>query len=159
MAKVDAMASVMKPEKPEAAPALYRLLSDSALSRAALGACGIPLAILDARIPARSITYVNPAFETFFGVRASDALGHPLAKLLFKNDEPLVHRLLAEPSSRWKLRAWGKDGAVRHVDVSLGAVHSAAGELTHWVVAFADRSEVEKLRSELEGLKSLAAAP
>ena len=159
MAKVDAMASVMKPEKPEAAPALYRLLSDSALSRAALGACGIPLAILDARIPARSITYVNPAFETFFGVRASDALGHPLAKLLFKNDEPLVHRLLAEPSSRWKLRAWGKDGAVRHVDVSLGAVHSAAGELTHWVVAFADRSEVEKLRTELEGLKSLAAAP
>ena len=159
MAKVDAMASVMKPEKPEAAPALYRLLSDSALSRAALGACGIPLAILDARIPARSITYVNPAFETFFGVRASDALGHPLAKLLFKNDEPLVHRLLAEPSSRWKLRAWGKDGAVRHVDVSLGAVHSDAGELTHWVVAFADRSEVEKLRAELEGLKSLAAAP
>ena len=70
-----------------------------------------------------------------------------------------MHRLLAESSSRWKLRAWGKDGAVRHVDVSLGAVHSAAGELTHWVVAFADRSEVEKLRTELEGLKSLAAAP
>jgi len=153
------MASVMKPEKPEAAPALYRLLTDSALSRAALGACGIPLAILDARIPARSITYVNPAFETFFGVRSSDALGHPLAKLLFKNDEPLVHRLLAEPSSRWKLRAWGKDGAVRHVEISLGGVHSADGQLTHWVVAFSDRTEVEKLRSELEGLKSLAAAP
>ena len=65
------MASVMKSDKPEAAPALYRLLTDSALSRAALGACGIPLAILDARIPARSVTYVNPAFETFFGVRAS----------------------------------------------------------------------------------------
>jgi PAS domain S-box-containing protein len=153
------MASVIKPAKPEAAPALYRLLSDSALSRAALGACGVPLAILDARIPARSLTYVNPAFESFFGYRAGDALGHPLAKLLFHNDEPLVHRLLAEPSSRWKLRAWGKDGAVRHVDVSLGAVHSAAGELTHWVVAFSDRSEIEKLRAELEGLKSLAAAP
>jgi len=27
------------------------------------------------------------------------------------------------------------------------------------VVAFSDRSEVEKLRAELEGLKSLAAAP
>ena len=33
------------------------------------------------------------------------------------------------------------------------------GELTHWVVAFSDRSEVEKLRAELEGLKALAAAP
>jgi hypothetical protein len=27
------------------------------------------------------------------------------------------------------------------------------------VVAFSDRTEVEKLRSEIEGLKSLAAAP
>jgi PAS domain S-box-containing protein len=149
----------MRSDKPEAAPALYRLLSDSALSRAALGACGIPLAILDARAAARSVTYVNPAFESFYGYRAGEALGRPLAALLFRNDEPLVHRLLAEPGARWKLRAWGKDGAVRHVDASLGAVHSAAGELTHWVVAFADRSEVEKLRAELEGLKSLAAAP
>jgi len=153
------MASAMKPDRPEAAPALYRLLSDSALSRAALGACGIPLAMLDARVPARSITYVNPAFETFFGYRTTDALGHPLAKLLFRNDEPLVHRLLAEPNSRWKLKAWSKDGALRYVDVSLGPIHSAAGELTHWVLAFCDRSEIEKLRAELEGLKSLAAAP
>jgi PAS domain S-box-containing protein len=153
------MASVTKPDKPEAAPALYRLLSDSALSRAALGACGIPLAMLDARIPARSITYINPAFETFFGYRTTEALGHALAKLLFRNDEPLVHRLLAEPNSRWKLKAWSKDGALRSVDVSLGPIHSAAGELTHWVLAFSDRSEIEKLRAELEGLKSLAAAP
>ena len=153
------MASVTKPDKPEAAPALYRLLSDSALSRAALGACGIPLAMLDARIPARSVTYINPAFETFFGYRTTEALGHALAKLVFRNDEPLVHRLLAEPNSRWKLKAWSKDGAVRYVDVSLGAIHSAAGELTHWVLAFCDRSEIEKLRAELEGLKSLAAAP
>ena len=36
---------------------------------------------------------------------------------------------------------------------------SADGNLTHWVMAFSDRAEVEKLRSELEGLKSLAAAP
>ena len=153
------MASVTKPDKPEAAPALYRLLSDSALSRAALGACGIPLAMLDARIPARSITYINPAFETFFGYRTTEALGHALAKLVFRNDEPLVHRLLAEPNSRWKLKAWSKDGALRYVDVSLGPIHSAAGELTHWVLAFCDRSEIEKLRAELEGLKSLAAAP
>jgi len=120
----------------------------------------LPIPCLDSvGIPSRSLTYVTPAFESFFGYRSSDALGHPLAKLLFRNDEPLVHRLLAEPGSRWKLRAWAKDGAARHVEVSLGAVHSAAGELTHWVLAFSDRSEIEKLRAELEGLKSLAAAP
>jgi PAS domain-containing protein len=135
--------------KAEPAPALYRLLTDSALSRAALGACGFPLAMLDARAGTRPITHVNGAFEGFFGYHADEALGRPLAALLFRGDEPLVHRLLAESSSRWKLRCWGKDGAV----------HSADGELTHWVVAFSDRSEVEKLRSELEGLKSLAAVP
>jgi PAS domain S-box-containing protein len=153
------MALVKKLERPDAAPALYRLLSDSALSRAALGACGFPLAMLDARSGSRSVTYVNAAFEGFFGYGAGEALGRPLAALLFRGDEPLVHRLLAEPSSRWKLRAWGKDAAVRHVEISFGAVHSADGQLTHWVVAFADRSELEKLRAELEGLKALAAAP
>jgi PAS domain S-box-containing protein len=151
--------AALKAVAPEAAPALYRLLSDSALSRAALGACGFPLVMLDARISSRPVTYVNAAFEGFFGYRAGDALGRPLAALLFRGDEPLVHRLLAESSSRWKLRAWGKDGAVRHVEITFGAVHSAAGELTHWVVAFADRSEVERLRAELEGLQALAAAP
>ena len=148
-----------KPGTQEAAPALYRLLSDSALSRAALGACGLPIALLDARIASRPLTYVNAAFEGFFGYRSGDALGRTLAALLFRGDEPLVHRLLAESSSRWKLRAWGKDGAVRHVEISFGAVHGADGELTHWVVAFADRSEVERLRSELEGLHALAATP
>jgi PAS domain S-box-containing protein len=115
--------------------------------------------MLDARASARPVTYVNAAFEGFFGYRAGEALGRPLAALLFHGDEPLVHRLLAESRSRWKLRAWAKDGAVRHVEVTLGAVHSADAELTHWVVAFADRSEVEGLRSQLEGLKTLAAVP
>jgi PAS domain S-box-containing protein len=143
----------------EPAPALHRLLSEGALSRAALGACGFPLAMLDARTAARPVTYVNAAFEGFFGYRAAEALGRPLAALLFRGDEPLVHRLLAESSSRWKLRAWGKDGALRHVEISFGALHGADGQLTHWVVAFADRSEVEKLRAELESLKALAAVP
>src|SRR5919106_1644936 len=86
--------------------------------------------------------------------------GMGLARKLAKPETaPALHRLLSESSSRWKLRAWAKDGAVRHVEIALGAVHGAEGQLTHWVVAFSDRAEVEKLRSELEALKSLAAAP
>jgi PAS domain S-box-containing protein len=153
------MAVPNKLEKQVPAPALYRLLSDSALSRAALGACGVPIAMLDATAAERPVTYVNAAFETFFGYAGDDVLGRPLAALLFRGDEPLVHRVLAEPNSRWKLRAWGKDDAIRHVEVSLGAVHSGEDELTHWVVAFSDRAEVEQLRSELEKLRSLAAGP
>lgn len=141
------------------APALQRLLSDSALARAALGACGFPLAMLDARANARPVTYVNAAFEQFFGFEPGEALGRPVAELLFRGDEPLAHRLLAESGSRRKLTAWGKDGAVRYVEVALGVVRSAEDELTHWVVTFSDRSEVEKLRAQLEELRALAATP
>jgi hypothetical protein len=38
-------------------------------------------------------------------------------------------------------------------------VHGVDGRLTHWVLAFADRSEMERLREELRVLRSLAAAP
>ena len=143
---------------PDPQPALQRLLTESARSHAALGACGFPLAMLDARAAERPVTYVNAAFEGFFGYRAAEALGRPLAALLFRDDAPLVHRLLASTSSRWKGRAWGNDGGVRHVEIALGAVHSADGQLTHWIAAFSDRSEVEKLRAELDGLRALAAA-
>ena len=139
--------------------ALYRLLSDSARSRAALGACGFPLAMLDASAPSRPLTYVNPAFEGFFGYGAAEALGRPLAALLFRGDEALVHRLLAESSSRWKLRAWDKNGEPRPVEIAFGAVHGPQGELTHWVVTFSDRAELERLRAELDELKQLAAVP
>jgi PAS domain S-box-containing protein len=153
------MAVLNKITKPDAAPALYRLLSDSALSRAALGACGFPLAILDASAASRPVTFVNTAFEGFFGYRPAESIGRPLAALVFRGDDALLHRLLAEPESRWELNAWAKDGGARHVELSLGAVRSAEGRLTHWVAAFTDRSEIERLRAELSALKSLASAP
>jgi PAS domain S-box-containing protein len=148
-----------RPARAEPDAALYRLLSDSALWRAALGACNFPLAILDAASASRKVTYCNEAFEQFFGYRREEALGRPLAALLFHGDEALVHRLLAESNSRWKLKAWDKEGAPRHVEIAFGAVHNRHGELTHWVVSFSDRGEIEKLRSELETLKGLAALP
>jgi PAS domain S-box-containing protein len=146
-----------KPTRTQAAPALFRLLSDSSLSRAALGACGVPLALINAAGPARAITYVNPAFTAYFGFGESEAPGHPLAALLLRGDEPLVNRLFADTAARWQITAWSKDGAARHVEVALGAVRSADGHLSHWVLAFSDRGEAERLRAELESLKGLAA--
>jgi PAS domain S-box-containing protein len=146
-----------RPGKPQAAPALFRLLSDSALSRAALGVCGVPVALLDANAKSRPLTYVNAAFESFFGYRESEALGRSLAALLFRGDETLAQRLLTESPKRWEIAAWSKDGDLRHVEAALGSLRGADGKLTHWVIAFSDRSEVERLRAEVDSLKSVAA--
>ena len=141
-----------------AAPALFRLLADCAMARAALGACGFPIAILDAAAPARPITYVNPAFEAYFGCTGSEAIGRGLGAAVFRSDEALVHRMLAEATPRRTVKAWAKDGSVRPVELTLSAVRSAEGQITHWVLAFSDRSELERLRAELESLRTLAAA-
>ncbi|MFZ2154879.1 MAG: PAS domain S-box protein, partial [Bradyrhizobium sp.] len=68
-------------------PALARLLADSALSRAALAACGFPVALSDAAAKGLPLTYVNPAFESFFGYRAEEVIGRPVITLLFPEDE------------------------------------------------------------------------
>ncbi len=142
----------------DAAPALYRLLAESALSRSALGACGIPLALLDAGGKSQPLTYLNAAFEAFFGYGERDALGRSLAALVLRGDEALLQRMLAESPRRWEISAWAKDGSLRPVEAALAGLRDAAGRVTHWVIAFSDRGEVEKLRAEVESLKALAAA-
>jgi len=127
---------------------LERLLSDSALARAALRTCGLPLTIVDAAAPGRPVIYANPAFESFFGLRPGEAVGLPLAMLIFRGDEAQLYRLLAQAPSHRELETWSKDGSVRHVEMTLGALRNAEGRLTHWVVGFAD----------LQRLKALAVA-
>ena len=131
----------------EPAPALSRLLADAAMARAALGACPFPIAILDAGAPSRPVTYVNAAFEQTFGVRAQEAVGRPLGALVFRGDEALVHRMLAESVLKKPVGAWAKDGAQRPVELALGPLRDRDGRLTHWVASFADRSELESLQA------------
>src|SRR5262245_53257524 len=142
-----------QPGRPQAAPALFQLLSDSALSRAALNACGVPLCLLDTG--KRAISHVNAAFSAYFGFAEHEALGKSLSSLLLRGDEALLQRVLAEGHPAWQLSLWRKDGTVLHVRLSLGRVHSVDGKLTHWVLTFADRNEVEQLRAELESMKTL----
>jgi PAS domain S-box-containing protein len=118
----------------------------------------VPLALLDADAKGTPFTFTNAAFEAFFGFRETEAAGRPLAELLFRGDTALVQRLLSDGARRWELTAWGKDGEVRHVEAAVGAVRGADARLSHWVVAFSDRREVERLRSEVESLKGLAAS-
>ena len=128
------------------------------MARSALGACGFPIAIVDDSTTSRPVTYVNRAFEDFFGCRAGEALGRSLGALVFRGDEALVHRLLAEQSPRRTLKAWAKDGTPRPVEMTVAAVRAKDGSISHWVAAFSDRTEVERLRAELDSLRTLAAA-
>jgi len=124
---------------------LEKLLADGALARAALRTCGFPLAVVDATAPGRPVVYANPAFESFFGVRPGEAVGQPLALLVFRGDEAQLYRLLAQAPAHRELETWSKDGSVRHVEMTLGAVRSPEGRLTHWVAGFADLQRLKEL--------------
>jgi len=132
------MHALRQVESNDRTPALSRLLSESALYRAAIEACGFPVAILDAAQPARPVSYVNPAFEEFFGYGEREALGRPLAQLVLRGDEPLAHRLLAGSRSHWQISVWTKDGTARRVEATVGAVRGPDERITHWVAAFAE---------------------
>lgn len=140
--------------RPEVAPALFRLLAESALSRAALDACGVPLALVDAAAD-NSISYVNPAFEGFFGYRAAEALGRSIGTLLSADAEAAA-RLYTVPEAQLVLRARRKDGSPAHVEVAVRAVRGVDGRVTHRVLAFSDRTELEQLRNELNALRVAA---
>lgn len=139
-----------------AAPALFRLLSECALTRAALGTCGLPVAILESAVKSRPLIYCNTAFENLFGYAEHEAAGKSLAALVLRGDEALLQRLLESPR-RWELTAWAKDGLERPVGITVSPVRSVEGAVTHWVIGFSDRGEVERLRAEVESLKGLAA--
>ena len=143
------------PARAEVAPALFRLLAESALSRAALDACGQPLALVEAGASAPTLCYVNRAFESFFGHPAAEALGRSAAALLFA-DDLAAERLFREPGAQLLLRARRRDGAAVHVETTAGSVRGVDGRVTHWVLAFADRSELEQLREKLNALRATA---
>ena len=145
-------------ERRQTAPALAQLLSDSALSRAALAACGFPVALADAGNKGRPITYVNHAFERFFGYRADEVQGRPAITLLFPEGDGAASMFSNAPV-RLHMRARRKDGSAAEVELSIGMVHGVDGSLTHWVLAFADRGEISHMQEELRVLRAIAAAP
>ena len=138
--------------RPEVAPALFRLLAEASLSRSALDACGTPVALADAGADSYPICYINQAFEGFFGYRAAEALGRPAAALLFA-DPAQAGPLFREPSSQRTLRARRKDGSPVHVEAAVGVIRASDGRVTHWVLSFADCSELEQLRDRLAALR------
>jgi len=126
--------------RPEVAPALFRLLAEAALSRAALDACGLPVALADAAAAQPALSYVNRAFEAYFGCRAAEALGRPAAELL-QVDPAAAGQMFREAAAPVPLRARRTDGAPLRFDLLVSAVRGSDGRVTHWVLALQDRAQ------------------
>lgn len=121
-----------------AAPALFKLLADSALNRAALDVCGAPLAIVDARTSSQTVTYANPAFESLFGFSTNEASGCSLFSALAAVQESALRDWLPWGGERTRVEfdTAGKDGSQLRVEAVAGDVRGSRGERTHWVLTF-----------------------
>lgn len=122
-----------------AAPALFRLLSDSALNRAALDVCAAPVAIVDARATANPVVYVNPAFEALFGYAGKEVIGRTVQALLAPDALALLGWLpWGGEHSRVEMESRRRDGSTVRVEAVAGDVRGTLGERTHWVLTFTD---------------------
>ena len=128
------------PARPEAAPALFRLLAEASLSRAALDACGMPVVLVDAAGASRPVSYVNHAFESCFGFRAAEALGRPALELLFAEPASAA-ALFGGSGARARALVRRKARSPLPVDVAVGTVRGSDGRVSHWVLSFAEREE------------------
>ena len=135
------------PASRAAAPALFRLLSDSALYRAAMAASRVPLALLDAQLAAMPFVFVNPAFERLSGYAERDALGRPVSLALVPcSDEGSIAALLGpagEPAAaaaglRIACRVRRRDATERAVLAAFDPVRDDRGRISHWIVAIDD---------------------
>lgn len=125
-----------------AAPALYRLLADSALNRAALDVCAAPVAIMDAAATAYPLVYANPAFEALFGYERGEVLGRPARALLVSDAESLLDWLpWGGERPRVEVASRRKDGSTLRLEAVAGEVRNARAERTHWVLTFISRIE------------------
>jgi PAS domain S-box-containing protein len=135
------------PASHEAAPALFRLLSDSALYRAAMSASRIPLALLDAGQASTPFVFVNHAFERLSGYAERDALGRPVSlALVASSKEASLGTLLALTGNtdaanaglRIACRVLRRDATERAVLAAFDPVRDKLGRISHWIVALED---------------------
>ena len=152
--RIDCSGRLVRQVREDFAPALFRLLSDSVMSRAALAACGAAVAIVDARDAHWPIAYLNPAFERLFGHRDIEAHGRPLLSLILAHAEGVQDQLLEAVRAPHEVRAIHSNGTALDLEILMGPVHDSAGHLTHWVLTFADQSQLARLREELAAAKS-----
>ncbi len=105
--------------------------------------------------PDYPIIYVNPAFERITGYKASEAIGKS-CRFLRGGDhaqaglEEIRAALRDRREGRALLRNYRKDGTLFWNDLHISPVRNADGEVTHFVAAQYDITEIKRYQSELE---------
>jgi PAS domain S-box-containing protein len=119
----------------QAAPALFSLLAESALYRAAYAACGVAMGIVDARLERPQFISVNREFERLLGFHGSDACRYPVVALLLDGNNALAATVFRSEPTREEVEVRRRDGSRLTVALACTPLHDAAGSHTHWAVA------------------------
>lgn len=112
------------------------------------------VAIADATQADLPLVYVNPAFESMTGYKASDVVGTN-ARFLHRddNDQPTLEQLrialTAGEAVHVVLRNYRADGSLFWNDMTISPVHAITGGLTHFVAIQRDITEQEQNRVSL----------
>ncbi|MES2298836.1 MAG: EAL domain-containing protein [Pseudomonadota bacterium] len=111
--------------------------------------------ICSAVAPDYLIEYVNPAFEQITGYSASEVVGRPLESLQGSNRdqtniEEIRNALREQREGHALLRNYRKDGTSFWNDLFIAPVRDDAGQLSHFVVAQYDITNVVSFEAELE---------
>ncbi len=119
----------------QAAPALFSLLSESALYRAAYAACGVAMGIADSRLERPQFISVNREFERLLGFHATEACRYPVAALILEGDNAIAATVFRNVPTRREIEVRRRDGSRLTVALACTPLHDASGNHTHWAVA------------------------
>ncbi|WP_020406443.1 PAS domain S-box protein [Hahella ganghwensis] len=123
------------------------------ISRRAIEVTATGIVVCDARAEDTPIVFINRAFEKLTGYCEKEVIGRNCRFLQGKESDQAQLRVLREAihkgaSCNVVIRNYRKDGTPFWNNLRIDPVYNDAGELTHFIGAQTDVSEIKQLQSE-----------
>ena len=125
------------------------------LCERAIEASAHAIIIISATLPDQPVEYVNPAFERITGYIADEVIGSNIA-MLHRTDsdqagiQEIRSALREHRSANAIFRSYHKDGTLFWNDMYVAPVKDDADNVSHFVVALYDITEMKRYETELE---------
>ncbi|MGS0740721.1 bifunctional diguanylate cyclase/phosphodiesterase [Glaciimonas sp. GG7] len=125
------------------------------LCERAIEASAHAIIIMSATLRDHPVEYVNPAFERITGYTADEVIGRNIAVLHGPDTDQagvieIRTALREQRSANAIFRSYHKDGALFWNDVYIAPVKDDADNVTHFVIALYDITEMKRYEAELE---------